>query len=146
MPTRESHLVALNCLKKTIRAKHNNICTCICNMVSISPWLPAEPVLVILECSVHFMNFTLNLIITITMLSKILGAFNAVFYYTGFSLRSLVKKVGIIHRHLAYSVHRPPSNECLCMSESTVCKSLRWVMERGVDSVCLRGYVCHKSL
>lgn len=77
-------------------------------MVSISPWLPAEQVLVILQCSVHFMNFTLHLIITITMLSKILGAFNAVFYYTGFFLRSLVKKVGIIHRHLAYMRTGPP--------------------------------------
>lgn len=30
----------------------------------------------------------------------------------------------------------PSTNECVCMSEGTVCKSLRWVMERGVDSVC----------
>lgn len=101
-------------------------------MFSTSCSLPAEQVLVILKCSVHFMNFTLHLIITITMLSKILGAFNAVFSYPGLSLRSLVKKVGIIYHHQAYRVRGPPSpNECVCMSEGTVCKSLRWVMERG---------------
>lgn len=54
------------------------------------------------------MNFTLHLIITITMLSKVLGAFNAVFSYTGFSLRSLVKKVGIIYHHPAYRVRGLP--------------------------------------
>lgn len=54
------------------------------------------------------MNFTLCLIITTTTLSKILGAFNAVFSYTGISLRSLVKKVGIIYHHLAYTAHGPP--------------------------------------
>lgn len=54
------------------------------------------------------MNFTSRPIITITMLSKILGAFNAAFSYTGISLRSLVKRVGIIYHHLAYSTHEPP--------------------------------------
>ncbi len=108
MPTHESHLAALNC-RKTIRAKHNNICMHdFCNMFSVSSFLPTEQVLAILKCQVHFMNFTLCLIITITMLSKILGAFNAVFSYTGISLRSLVKKVGIIYHHLAYSMHEPP--------------------------------------
>lgn len=77
-------------------------------MFSTSCSLPAEQVLVILKCSVHFMNFTLHLIITITMLSKILGTFNAVFSYIEFSLRSLVKKVSIIYRHLAHGVHGPP--------------------------------------
>ncbi len=100
MPTHESHLAALNC-RKTIRAKHNNICMHdFCNMFSVSSSLPAEQVLAILKCQVHFMNFTLCLIITITMLSKILGAFNAVFSYAGISLRSLDKKVGIICSHL----------------------------------------------
>lgn len=109
MPTHESHLAALNC-RKTIRAKHNNICMHdFSNMFSVSSsYPPAEQVLAILKCLVHFMNFASRPIITITMLSKILGAFNAAFSYTGISLRSLVKRVGIIYRHLAYSTHEPP--------------------------------------
>lgn len=108
MPTHESHLAALNC-RKTIRAKHNNICMHdFCNMFSVSSLSPTEQVLAILKCKVHFMNFTLCMIITITMLSKILGAFNAVFSYTGISLRSLVKKVGIIYYLLAYTMRKPP--------------------------------------
>lgn len=85
------------------------------------PSLPAEQVLAILKCKVHFMNFTLSLIITITMLSKILGAFNAVFSYTGRSLRSLVKKVGIIYHHPA-----PASTSPLLMSVCA-CLSVRYV-------------------
>lgn len=97
-----------------------------CNTFPGSSLLLAEQVLAILKSEVHFMNFTLRLIITIMMLSKILGAFNVVFSYTGFSLRSLVKKVGIIYHHAAYIHKQAPSpNECVCMSECTICKSLR---------------------
>ena len=54
------------------------------------------------------MNFALCLIITITTLSKILGAFNTVFSYTGICLRSLVMRVGIIYHHPVHSTHKPP--------------------------------------
>lgn len=50
MPTHESHLAALNC-RKTIRAKHNNICMRdFCNTFRVSTFLPAEQVLAILKC------------------------------------------------------------------------------------------------
>lgn len=125
MPTHESHLTTVIC-RKTIRAQQNNICSLnFCNIFSASSLLPAEQVLAILKCQVHFMNFTLLLIITITMLSKILGAFIVVFPYTEIPLRSPVKEVGLIHHHPAYTMHQPLSpNECVCMSECTVCKSL----------------------
>lgn len=93
-------------------------CTTPVAFFSVSSSLPAEQVLATLKCQVHFMNFTLRPIITITMLSKILGAFNAVFSYTGISLRSLVKEVGIIQHHRAYSLHEPPllMSVCACLS------------------------------
>lgn len=111
-------------------------------MFSTSRWLPAEQVLVILKCSVHFMNFTLHLIITITMLSKILGAFNAVFSYTGFSLRSLVKKVGIIYRHLAYRVHGPPllMNVYACLRVEYVNPCAEWW--RGGSTLSVVAGMC----
>lgn len=98
-----------------------------CNTHSVSSYLLEEQVLAILICKVYFMNFALFLIITITTLSKILGAFNAVFSYTRISLRSLVTRVGIIHHHPEYNMREPPStNESACMSESTICKSVGW--------------------
>lgn len=82
------------------------------------------------------MNFALSLIITITTLPKILGTFNAVFTYTGISLRSLVTRVGYhLPSSSKYSMQdlppTPPSpNERVCMSECTICKSLGWAFLR----------------
>lgn len=96
------------------------------------------------------MNFTLCLIITITMLSKILGAFNAAFSYTGISLRSLVKKVGIIYHHLAYSMRKPPllMSEYACLRVQYVNPCVEW--SRGGSTLSLAlwvfEHVCHKSL
>lgn len=111
-------------------------------MFSTSHSLPAEQVLVILKCSVHFMNFTLHLIITITILSKILGAFNAVFSYTGLSLRSLVKKVGIIYRHLASRVRGPPllMSVCACLRVQYVNPCAEWW--RGGSTLSVVAGMC----
>lgn len=111
-------------------------------MFSTSHSLPAEQALVILNCSVHFMNFTLHLIITITMLSKILGAFNAVFSYTGFSLRSLVKKGRIIYRHLASRLRGPPllMSVCTCLRVQYVNPSAEWW--RGGSTLSVVAGMC----
>lgn len=41
-----------------------------------------------------------------------------------------------------YHAQAPSPNECVCMSECTICKSLCWVIERGVDTVCGCGSMC----
>lgn len=90
------------------------------------------------------MNFTLRLIITITMLSKILGAFNAVFSYTGISLRSLVKKVGIIYYHLAYTMHKPPllMSVYACLSVQYVNPCVEWTRGGSTLSVGAGMWEC----
>lgn len=90
------------------------------------------------------MNFTLRPIITITTLSKILGAFNAVF-----SLRRDLSQISCQEGGISssiieqYSTHGPPSpNECVCMSECTICKSWCWVIERGGSTLSVDVGMC----
>lgn len=85
------------------------------------------------------MNFTLCLIITITMLSKILGAFNVVVSYTRICLRSLDKKVGIIY-HIPRTSPLRLMSACACLSVQYVNLCTEW-SRWGVDTDCGCGYV-----